>query len=157
MKEIKLTQGKVALVDDEDYEYLSQFQWQIKKTNGLFYAKRGVWVTERNNNIHIYMHREIIDAPIKMDVDHIDGNGLNNQKSNLRICVHAQNMANMKKRKGKQYKGITPRREGWLAQIKVNYAHIYLGDYKTKEDAARAYDRAAIKYFGEFANLNFKI
>lgn len=94
MKEIKLTQGKVVLVDDEDYEYLNQFKWYALKNHRTYYAQRVI----QNNYIKrtLKMHRVIMDTPCGLEVDHIDGDGLNNQKCNLRNCTFAENRKNRK-------------------------------------------------------------
>lgn len=151
MKEIKLTQGKVALVDDEDYEYLSQWSWVAIKNRNTFYAQRG-W------RPIIKMHRFIMNPPNDMQIDHIDHNGLNNQKINLRVCTSAQNKMNRRPSGESKYLGVT--REGksnkWSATISHNNQYIHLGAFKTQEEAAIAYDSAAKIYHGEFANLNFK-
>jgi len=152
MKEIKLTQGKVALVDDEDYEYLNQWNWYAsKRSNGSFIAIRTV------NKKKVLMHRVIMNTPENLIVDHIDHNSLNNQKSNLRNCTHSQNAQNMKLYcEGIFHKGISWDKvnEKWKAYIRVNGKLIHLGRFKDEENAARAYNTAATKYFGEFAYLN---
>lgn len=156
MREIKLTQGKVALVDDEDFERLNTHKWCVMKTYGLFYAVRH---TPKPNRRTILMHREIIGAQPGQMVDHIGGNGLNNQQANLRFCTNAQNVRNAKKRQGgtSHFKGVCydADRGTWIAQIIVNYKGKHLGRFENEEDAAMAYNRAAKKYFGEFARLNY--
>jgi len=152
MKKIQLTQGRVALVDDEDYEWLSQWKWFYD--NG--YALRNNW---KPTHTIIYMHREIMNTPKSKRTDHKDTNGLNNQKSNLRICTQSENLMYRGKQKNNTsgYKGVTfdNAKQKWMAQIKVNRKKIYLGRYKKAIDAAHAYDDAAQKYHGEFARLNF--
>jgi len=149
MKEIKLTQGKVALVDDEDFDYLNQFKWHASKSRKTFYASRG-------KNPAIKMHRFIMKTKEGLQVDHIDHNGLNNQKNNLRNCTIHQN--NMNKGMGeKEYmRGIYKAKNRFRSIITLNYKSYSIGFFKTEEEAARAYDQKAKEMFGEFANLNFK-
>jgi hypothetical protein len=147
-KEIELTQGKITLVDDEDYEYLSQWKWSYL-TSG--YARR------KQNNKCVLLHRFIMNVPDDMLIDHINMNTLDNRKSNLRICTKSQNMANRDKistNNGK-YKGIYLYRGKWRAEIK-HIKKIHIGTYDNPEDAARAYDKEAKKIFGVFARPNFK-
>ena len=154
---IELTRGKVAIVDDEDYKELSELKWFANKIGNTFYAvctfNGGAFKCTK------YMHRVILDAPSDMCVDHIDGNGLNNCRSNLRLSTKSQNGAN----RGKQadntsgFKGVIwySRCRKWRAQIKINGKNKFLDSFDSPEDAARAYDEAARKFFGGFAKLNF--
>src|SRR5690348_11276017 len=99
MKKIKLTQGKYALVDDADFEYLNQWKWQAKKcSDTLFYAHRTqrYGLRSENKKHHFKMHKLILKSPKGFEIDHEDGNGLNNQRKNLRICTHSQNGMNKK-------------------------------------------------------------
>lgn len=145
MKEIKLTQGKVALVDDEDYEKLLKYKWYAHNNNGRFYVI---------GTGKIKMHRKILNPPDDMYIDHIDHNGLNNQKSNLRLCNKSQNNQNLVSKR--KYKGVYYRgnRIGYQSTIGYKGEQHYLGCFKSEIDAAKAYNDAAIKYFGDFANLN---
>lgn len=155
MKTINLTQNQIALVDDEDYENLSLFSWQAQKMkNGKY--RTATW-TPRPNRICVRMHTMIMNPPVGMEVDHIDGNPLNNQKSNLRICTHANNMLNRSKERGNVtgYKGVSPHKSKYQARIRVNNKEYWLGVFDNPEDAATAYDDAARIYHGEFAKLNF--
>lgn len=154
MKEIKLTQNKVAMVDDDDFEYLNQFKWTYYKSGHGYAGRRG------KNNESILMHRDIMNVLNKNNtlIDHIDGNGLNNQKSNLRLANKSQNAFNRKKtsKNTSGYKGVTWSKyaNSWFVSITVNKRKIYLGNFKVIEDAAKAYNEAALKYHGEFAHLN---
>jgi murein L,D-transpeptidase YafK len=145
MKTILLSKNKVALVDDEDFEYLNQWKWSY--ING--YAARrpgGRWVR---------MHRLLMNTPANMETDHVNGNTLDNQKINLRICTSRQNKANQHKRSDNTsgYKGVNWHKENrcWVAHIHSKH----LGVFKNIEDAARAYDAAAKEVYGEFAKPNF--
>lgn len=156
MKEIKLTQGKVALVDDEDYERLNQFKWCAVFDRNTFYAVRAKKRSEGKDRM-IKMHWDILGLK---GVDHIDHNGLNCQKSNLRKCTHQQNMMNRTANKNStsKYKGVSfvSSRNKWLASISTHGKAINLGRHDNEKDAALAYDKKAIELFGEFAYLNFK-
>lgn len=153
-KEIQLSQGYVALVDDEDYEWLSQWKWTYH--NG--YAYRNITVPTNASGFGTQrMHRLILDASRFFEVDHIDGDGLNNIRSNLRLATRTQNSRN---RRGTGYnglKGIAIHKFSglWQAKIRANAKQIHLGYFKTPEAAAHAYDAAARQYHGEFARLNF--
>lgn len=159
MKKIKLTQGKWALVDDGDYEYLNRFKWHVHNSRNKLYAMRSDWENKAVTNT--LMHREIISIPNGMEVDHIDGDGLNNQRHNIRTCAHSENSFNRRKCIGKtsEYKGVYKcggkRIKRFLAGIKVDNKRTLLGYFFNDIDAAIAYDVAAKKYHGEFARLNF--
>lgn len=153
MKEIQLTNGFVAMVDDADFDWLNQWKWYAHKAGKSIYAER----TEYKQQKQIRMHVQIMNPENEMRVDHKDLNGLNNQRNNLRICTHAENRRNLTKPKNNTtgFKGVSPIRGKFQATIKVNYQQIYLGVYVDPIDAALAYDKAAKKYFGEFARTNF--
>jgi hypothetical protein len=160
MKEIILTQGKVALVDDEDYDFLMQWKWYaLHSHKDIYYARRNRYFTVDGVRKHtvVFMARAIMNPPANMQVDHIDHNPLNNQKSNLRICCYLENNRNASKRinASTQYKGVLHVGNRIRAYIGINNKNKHLGSFKTEEDAARAYDKKAKELFGEFANLNF--
>jgi hypothetical protein len=151
MKIIKLTQDKETIVDDEDYEHLNQWKWHYHSRN---YAKRTVKKTKSK----IYLHRLIMKAEINQKIDHINGNGLDNRKENLRIVNQSQNGQNRDKQINNTsgYKGVTWHKQcnKWLAQINHKGKHYSLGLFETKEAAAKAYNEAALTYFGEYARIN---
>ena len=163
MLQILLTQGKFALVDDEDYNELVKYNWFVLicgRVRKVFYAVRNVW--ENGSSKKILMHRQIMSTPAGLVVDHRDFNGLNNQRYNLRNCSFLDNTRNHRKyRTGgftSEYIGVCwvgGRRKKWQAQIMSNTKYVWLGYFDNEIDAAKAYDIAALKYFGEFANLNF--
>lgn len=160
MKQIKLTQGKVALVDESDFNYINQWKWYVNKLGNTYYALRVDYANGRLNGIPVYMSRLILCInDSKIHVDHKDGNGLNNQKSNLRIATRSQNKANSIKQKNctSEYKGVSlfKDRNKWRCQIVVNKKRIHIGLFDFEHEAAIAYDIAAKQYFGEFARLNF--
>ena len=154
MKEIPLTQGKIALVDDEDYEYLCQFNWYARKDKRTYYAVRSVHL--KNGKVYSeHMHRVIMNTTKGNVVDHIDHNGLNNQKYNLRNCTPNENRLNRTVREGCEFMGVS-KHTYFIARINNGNERICLGRFKTAKEAAMAYDEAAKKYHGEFASLNFK-
>jgi hypothetical protein len=162
MKEIQLTQGKVALVDDEDFDYLNQWKWFAHKQKKTYYAGRNIFISNKFKTIH--MHRVIMKTPDNMEVDHCDFNGLNCQKSNMRNCTHQQNSWNRKSFGSSQYLGVSLytkehngiERKYIIAHFETNGVQKHLGHFKTEEEAALAYDAKAKEIYGEFANLNFK-
>ncbi len=158
-KEIPLTQGKFAIVDDEVFEYLSQWKWQAVKKFNIWYAQRST-VMVNGKRKTIYMHREILKTPDNMDTDHKDNDGLNNRLNNIRICTPSQNQHNHRPQIGKssRYKGVGWHKSDkcWQSRIKINGKTKYIGNYTDEIEAAKAYDKKAIELFGEFAHLNFK-
>lgn len=155
MKTITLFCGRIALVDDEDYEYLSSFKWSYDQVG---YAQRSV-MTADGRRIR-RMHHDILRVARGKLIDHIDGNGLNNQRANLRVCDRTGNNRNRIVRKDCKsgLKGVTLMASGkWRARIIVNYKAIYLGYFPNAEGAAAAYDAAAVKYFGAFARTNAQL
>ncbi len=154
MKRIALTQGQFALVDDEDFEHLSQWKWFAQKTPmGSFYAQR----REHHGGPVVLMHRYLAQTPAGLVTDHVDGNGLNNQRANLRSATALQNMMNKAPNRGgsSPLKGAVFDRghksRPWRASIRLNGRLKYLGNYTTPEEAAAAYAAAATVHFGAFA------
>jgi hypothetical protein len=161
MQEIKLTKGQVAFVDDEDFEFINQWKWQAKspKNSHCFYATRGVWNKDKKRMDEVSMHRVILKLlGSKMEVDHADRNGLNNQRNNLRIATRSENSANIGCRKNStsKYLGVSLRKSNgkWRAEIRKNGKGYRLGEFINEIDAALAYNEAAKTHHGQFANLN---
>jgi len=166
-RKIPLTQGKFAIVDPEDYEELSRYKWYAVRSPRGFYAVRsakanGLSHAVQNGRIgqkNVRMHRVILKAPEGKFIDHINHNGLDNRKSNLRICTMQQNAWNMRKQRGNcvsQYKGVTRRKDTgkWQARIIYNAKRISIGCFDDEKAAAMAYDNKAKEMFGEYAALN---
>lgn len=156
MKEVVLTngQGLVALIDDSDFEAVSAYRWRLRKLSHTSYAVRSL-----PNGRQITLHRFLLGLSA-LHIDHIDHNGLNNQRSNLRFVTHQQNCFNRKKlaNSSSQYKGVYWHKasQQWEAKIIFNKKPISLGYFFSEKNAGLAYDEAAKKYFGEFAHLNFQ-
>lgn len=157
--------GQIAFVDDSDYEWLNQWKWFARKNRYGFYAGRTM-PPEIKNGKRIrrtqHMHRLLLGIDntnhLQIRVDHVDCNGLNNQRHNIRISTPSQNGANRRKNKGaaSRYKGVYFKRKlnKWEVSLQVNKDRKYIGVFEKEEDAARAYNEAAIKHFGDFALLN---
>jgi len=143
-----------VLVDEEDYEYLNQFKWHLH--SGGYVNRNQKYKVKPQKT---YMHREIMGLPEGKSIDHINGNKLDNRKSNLRIVTKSQNMRNQKKSSNRTsiYKGVSQilnRSKKWQAKIKFGGKTYRIGEYFTEQEAALAYNQAAIKHFGEYAKLN---
>jgi len=159
MKTIPLTQGKVALVDDEDFERMNQFKWQVMKNRNTFYATRCVWLKDQKKKKTLYMAREILRlSDPEIIADHINHNGLDNRKGNLRQCTHTQNKQNRKKRckASSRFKGVHffKRSNTWKSQISIKGKETHIGSFHNEHEAALAYNIAALNHFGEFAHIN---
>jgi hypothetical protein len=146
---IPLGDGYYAYVDAADYEWLTQWNWYM----------HGGYAARREKRKWVFMHRQIMQPPRKKLVDHRDGNRGNNCRCNLRVCSHLENQQNKRKENGSasQYKGVfyDKRHDKWYSRCRYAGKYHGLGYYDLEIDAARAYDRAAVLYFGEFARLNF--
>lgn len=161
MKKIPLTQGKFALVDDTDYEELSKHNWYALKYKHTFYAVRSAVVD--GVHVTIRMSRELLGLKPgdKRQGDHGNLNGLDNQRHNLRVCTQPQNTQNrgLGKNNKSGYKGVRWNKSHgkWYTQISVNGIQVHLGCFFCLIKAAKAYDTAARKHFGEFARCNFAL
>jgi DUF4097 and DUF4098 domain-containing protein YvlB len=153
MRIIPLTKGKLAIVDDNDYDWAMQWKWQVSSEG---YAVRSAHDIKYGKKVR--MHRALVNAPDGFEVDHINGNRLDNRRQNLRICTHKDNQRNMSKKRGASsiYKGVhwNSRDKRWIVKIKTNEKQVCVGRYKLEVEAAIAYNNAAKKIYGEFARLN---
>jgi len=158
MKYIKLTQRfkdrepVYTMVDDGDYELLNQWSWRFRDNGYTKYAFRVIKF--KCNYVVIHMHRFLLHTPEQLQVDHIDGNGLNNQRNNIRNCTFQENILNKKHHGKSKYTGVCYNGKNIRSVIFVNNKQLHLGYYKSEEDAALAYNCAALTYFGQFAKLN---
>jgi hypothetical protein len=152
---IPLTRGYFAIVDDQDYEELSKHKWHANiKSNNRVYPIRYDAKLKR-----VAMHKDVLNHFDGSDVDHINGNTLDNRLCNLRICTRSQNTQNANKKSNNTsgYKGVSwhSHTKKWQVQLCANGKYISVGYFDDKIEAAKAYDNAAIKYHGEFSRLNF--
>lgn len=162
MKQIPLTKGLVALIDDEDYDRISRHKWhsQYNSKTKSWYAIHGEYVGNGRQKT-IRMSREVLRAEPKQLIDHWNHDTLDNRKQNLRVCSNAQNQHNQRKHTegvSSRYKGVSWRQRGncgrWVVTIKINDKSVYLGSFKDEKEAAIVYNKAASIHFGEFACLN---
>ncbi len=152
IRHIPLTKGLYAIVDAADYEWLSRYKWTALVVGSQAYAIRS------HKGKTILMHREIMQPPPGMVVDHINGNGVNNRRCNMRVCTPQQNRYNSRPRtKKSKYKGVRfdEQTGRWFAEITHNGVKYHLGTFDDEVEAARAYDRKAVELQGPFARLNF--
>lgn len=165
MKKIKLTQGKYAIVDDEDYSYLNRLSWYAKTYRGITHAVMRIRDGSFGNSkkkANIYMEQFLIKVPNNYKIGHINRDTLDNRKENLRATTQTKSLAYARKRKAKTYskfKGVTFNKnkkddKKWIANIVKNYRRYYLGYFKTEEEAALAYNERARELYGEFAYQN---
>jgi len=158
-RRIPLTQGQYAIVDPDDFERLNKHKWHANKARTTYYAVRRIHVGTGKWK-HVKMHRDILNPPDKLYVDHINHNGLDNRKANLRTATHRQNCYNrvhFKENPSSKYKGVSfkNKTEKWNAQIRYKGRSRFIGSFDDEVEAAKAYDKAARKHQGEFATLNF--
>jgi hypothetical protein len=166
MKTIKLTQEKSTIVDDEDFERLSQMKWHAlyNKNNESFYAHHSVYRKGKSPTV-VRMHRYVLgNIDSRLKVDHKNGNTLDNRKENLRICNTVENGRNRTKKNKLNtsgYRGVSKVKNStlkiWVAKLFINGKSKHVGSFETAEEAAKAFDKAAIENYGEFCGkLNFK-
>ena len=144
---IKLTQDQVAIVDSSDYEYLSQFKWYANQ------YKPGKWRARRyHKGKYIYMHRDLLKTD--MLIDHINRDGLDNRRSNLRVVDKQRNSANSDTKSKTGYKGVEYTYGKYRAYIRTSHTKFHIGSFEHAVDAAKAYNEVALEWFGPFANVN---
>lgn len=163
-RRIPLTQGKYAIVDPEDFERLNKYKWYAIKCKNTFYAGRNSRTGASQKRLYVKMHNEVIKPPKGLILDHINRNGLDNRKANLRPATRAENILNRPyifktKNSPSKYKGVTwhKRWNKWHVQICHNGRRKSVGYFDDEIDAAHAYDKAAKKYHRDFAGLNFPV
>jgi hypothetical protein len=154
---LELSKGYKATVDADCPEWVKNKKWCVTRTNDCtkFYAIASI--KENGKRKTLLLHRALLNAQKGQIVDHINGDSLDNRLCNLRFCNVSQNGANSKPKKNKRFKGIYFRkdRNSWIARVVFNYKKIYVGEYKSEEMAAAAYDVAAKIVFKEFCKTNF--
>lgn len=157
-KQIELTQGKTAIVSAEDFEYINQWKWSYDGHNHCAVRSETIKKDGKYKSKSILMHKLIMETPKGMDTDHINGDRLDNRKSNLRICTHRENMCNRKQSKANKsgYKGVSwdNKYSKWVTRIRTSEKYMHVGYFKDKLSAAKAYNEAAKKHHGKFAKLN---
>lgn len=158
MKKLNLSKNKQAIIDDEDFIVLSKFIWTYEKSGRSEYASR--FIGTPPNRKKIYLHRQILGAKTGQCVDHKNGDGLDNRRTNLRISTKAQNQMNQRKQKNRssKYIGVSfdKSRNKWVSYYSINKKRFVIGRFENEIDAALARDEKVKKEFKEFASLNFE-
>lgn len=148
---------KIILIDDEDYELFCSHNWHFVKGRNTFYLYTNIIKDKKRKTVAL--HQIILTCPKDMCIDHIDRNGLNNQRSNLRVCNRSENQCNQFKRKNtsSQYRGVSWNKyqQRWECYINKDQKRTFIGKFKSEVEAARKWDEYAKKIHGEFARLNF--
>ncbi len=156
MKKISLTQGKFAQIDDLDYEIVKNYKWHASKCGKVSYAAHKFYSLEGSKTV--YMHRMLFPLIKEGQIDHIDGNGLNNQRENLRVCTISQNKQNvgLTKSNTSGFKGVSYHKMGkkWQVKIRIGKENRYLGLFNTKEEAGEVYRKASLEHHKEFSNFS---
>ena len=156
MRRLHIEHGLCAVVDDRDYEWLRHFRWHLSRSGQRHYAVAGTDVASG-----MPMHRMILKPPDNLSIDHINGNGLDNRRANLRLATQQQNMWNRrgKRNTSSRFKGVSWKtdQQKWYAAIYVDKQDLHLGRFDDEMEAARAYDAAAHEHFGGYARLNFPL
>ena len=158
MKKIPLTKGYFSIVDEEDYYIIIKHKWCVGlfgvDTKCIYALRRG----RKGESKTVYMHRQIMNASKDCEIDHINGNGLDNRKCNLRVVSHSQNMYNKRKKMNtsSKFKGVSFDKKSrmWDCRIHENGKQIFLGRFKFEKDAAIIYNQAAKLIAGEYCNSN---
>jgi hypothetical protein len=156
MKKIKLTKSKFALVDNSDFEELNKYKWYCFKYGNTYYAMRSSNRIKGKQTV-IKMHRFLMNPLKGQQIDHVDGNGLNNQRKNLRICNHSENQRNKKIYKSNisGFKGVSWNKNAnkWQSFIRVDSKRIHLGYFKSKLSAFETYCKASVEFHGKFSRF----
>lgn len=160
MKYIRLTKGKFCLVDDKDFKKVSKYNWFVFSGRKNYAARMIKNIKVRKRQSMMFMHRMIMNSSENYHIDHINGDGLDNRRNNLRVCTSRQNSLNRSYTKKNKvgFKGVRLSKrslsKGYIAQIVNEGKQVYLGYFFTKEDAARAYNKASIKFHGKYGYVN---
>ncbi|MBZ5529715.1 MAG: hypothetical protein LAN71_17700 [Acidobacteriia bacterium] len=156
MRKVKLTQGKFALVDDEDFEKVNKYKWQLYNMDNIhFYAKTRIWIKNKKRK-SIRLHRYILGLyDPKIKCDHKNGNGLDNRRLNIRIATPSQNSQNKISHNKWGFKGVSKDYNSWRAMLRTNGKRYTKNSCRTVLEAAKEYDKLAKEHFGEFARTNF--
>ena len=159
MKSIPLTQGRFALIDDDDFDKVVAYRsWHAVESRGTFYARTNVHCKDGHWTL-LPMHRLIMGVSGNLQVDHKNGDGLDNRKENLRVCTQGENAKNRRRSSlsTSPFKGVSfrKRERRWVARVNSNGKRLWLGMYSTAEEAARVYDAKAREVYGAFARTNF--